>query len=121
MKILEQKDNPLLKRNEVKFSISFSGSTPSRKEVKEMLCSKLGADNSLVVVDIIKQGYGSPEVKGYAKVYADKEAMGIESKYKLERDAGVKKEKKAESKAPAKEERGEKSGGGKEKSEAVQA
>jgi small subunit ribosomal protein S24e len=106
IKITEQKDNPILKRNEVRFRISFSGPTPSRKEVKESLCSKLGTDGSLVVIDILKQGYGSPELKGYAKIYADKEAMGIENKYKLERDAGVKKEKKA----PAKEEKGEKSG-----------
>lgn len=108
IKITEQKDNPILGRKEVRFIASFSGPTPSRKEVKEFICSKLGADGSLVVIDILAQGYGSQELKGYAKVYSSKEAMGIESKHKLERDAGVKK-KKAE-KAPAKEEKGEKSG-----------
>jgi small subunit ribosomal protein S24e len=110
IKITERKDNPILKRNEVRFRASFSGPTPSRKEVKESLCSKLGADGSLVVIDILEQGYGSQELKGYAKVYANAEAMGIESKHKLERDVGVKKEKKVEQKAPAKEEKGEKSG-----------
>ena len=110
IKITEQKDNPILNRKEVRFRASFSGSTPSRKGVKESLCSKLGADSSLVVIDILEQGYGSQDLKGYAKVYSSSEAMGIESKYKLERDAGVKKEKKAEEKAPAKEEKGEKSG-----------
>ena len=119
IKITEQKDNPILKRKEIRFIAGFSGPTPSRREVKESLCSKLGADGSLAVIDILEQGYGSQELKGYAKLYADKEAIGIESKYKLERDAGVKKEK-TEAKAPAKEEKGEKSGG-KEKSEAVQA
>jgi ribosomal protein S24E len=74
----------------------------------------------LIVIDTLDQGYGSAELKGYAKVYVDKDAMGIESKYKLDRDAGVKREKK-ESKAPAKEEKGEKGGGGKEKGETVQA
>ncbi|NYZ78759.1 hypothetical protein H0N99_01280, partial [Candidatus Micrarchaeota archaeon] len=120
IKITEQKDNPILKRKEIRFIAGFSGPTPSRREVKESLCSKLGADGSLAVIDILEQGYGKQELKGYAKLYVDKEAIGIESKYKLERDAGVKKEKKAEQKAPAKEEKGEKSGG-KEKSEAVQA
>ncbi len=110
IKITEQRDNPVLKRNEVRFIASFSGPTPSRKEIKESLCSKLGADGSLAVIDILEQGFGSQELKGYAKVYASKEAMGIESKHKLERDAGVKKEKKVEQKAPAKEEKGEKSG-----------
>jgi small subunit ribosomal protein S24e len=110
IKINEQKENPLLKRKEVRFRVGFSGPTPSRKEVKESLCSKLGTDGSLVVIDVLEQGYGSQELKGYAKIYMDKDAIGIESKYKLERDAGVKKEKKAEEKAPAKEEKGEKSG-----------
>jgi len=110
LRITEQKENALLKRKEVKFTLSFSGPTPSRKDVKELLCSKLGTDGSLVVIDVLEQGYGSQELKGYTKVYSDKEAMAIESKHKLDRDAGVKKEKKEEAKAPAKEEKGEKSG-----------
>jgi len=111
LKITEQRDNALLKRKEVKFTLSFSGPTPSRKEVKELLSSKLGADGSLLVIDILEQGYGKQELKGYAKVYSDKGAMAIESKYKLDRDAGVKKgAKPAEPKASPKEEKGEKSG-----------
>ncbi|QLJ52341.1 MAG: SSU ribosomal protein S24e [Candidatus Fermentimicrarchaeum limneticum] len=110
MRILEQKDNPLLKRKEVRFKVGFTGPTPSRKEIKESLGSKLGVDSSLLVIDVLKQGYGSQEISGYAKVYEEKEAMRIENKYKLERDSGVKKEKPAEAKAPAKEEKGEKSG-----------
>jgi small subunit ribosomal protein S24e len=109
VKITEQKDNPILRRKEIRFVASFSGPTPSRKEIKESLCSKLGADGPLIVIDVLEQVYGSQDVKGYAKIYASKEDMSIESKHKIERDAGVKKEKKAE-KAPAKEEKGEKSG-----------
>jgi len=97
IKIAEQRENPLLKRKEVKFEVSFTGPTPSRKAIKEALCSKLGVDASLVVIDIVEQGYGQTTAKGYAKVYESKDAMGIESKHKLDRDAGVK-EKKAEKK-----------------------
>lgn len=106
IKIVEERDNPLLKRKEIKFDVSFTGPTPSRKQIKEALCSKLGVDASLVVIDVVEQGYGCSQARGYAKVYKSKEAMGVEERYKLERDAGVKKAEKKE---------GEEGGGGKEK------
>ncbi|MEM3555787.1 MAG: 30S ribosomal protein S24e [Candidatus Micrarchaeia archaeon] len=97
VKVIEQKENPLLRRKEIRFEVSFTGPTPSRKQIKELLCSKLGVDASLAVIDIVEQGYGSTAARGYAKVYESKEAMGIESKHKLDRDTGVK-EKKEEKK-----------------------
>jgi small subunit ribosomal protein S24e len=105
IKIVEQRENPLLNRKEVRFIVEFTGATPSRKDVKQALCDKLGADASKTVIDKIEQGFGKMEIKGYVKVYGDEKAMKIEKEYKIKRDLGVKEEKKVkEKKAPPKKE-----------------
>jgi len=104
IEIIEKKENPLLKRKEVKFRVGFDGSTPARKEVKEKLCVHLKAKPELTVVDEMMQGYGSKELVGYAKVYDDAEALKIELKHIIRRDKGEKAEKKVKEakKAPPK-------------------
>ncbi|MBI5159085.1 30S ribosomal protein S24e [Candidatus Micrarchaeota archaeon] len=102
LEISQQKENTLLNRKEVNFSVVGSGPTPNRKEVKEALCSKLGADPKLVIVEI-KQGFGIAMATGFAKVYKDEASMKIEEEYKLRRERGEKgPKKKEEKKAPEK-------------------
>ena len=95
IEIMESNENPLLKRKEIKFRVSFDGATPDRKNVKEKLCTHLKAKPELTIVDEMSQGYGSTEVLGYAKVYHDAEALKIELKHMIRRDKGEKAEKKA--------------------------
>lgn len=106
IKIVEQRENPLFSRNEVKFLVTFTGATPSRKDVKQALCEKLGSDARKTVIDELLQGFGKMEIKGYAKIYNDENAMKIEKEYKVKRDLGVKEEKKEapKKKAPPKKE-----------------
>jgi len=104
IEVVDEKANPLLKRKEVRFRVSFDAATPSRKEVKEKLCTHLKAKPELTVVDEMGQGYGSKEVFGYAKVYENADALKIELKHIIRRDKGEKAEKKAKEakKAPPK-------------------
>lgn len=91
--IKEERENPLLNRKEVYFLATFTGATPSRKEVKSALSNKLGADLNKIVIDKLTQEYGKTEMIGYAKVYRDEESMKIEREYKLIRDTKVKEKK----------------------------
>ncbi|MFH1285879.1 MAG: 30S ribosomal protein S24e [Candidatus Micrarchaeota archaeon] len=102
IKITEQRENPLLKRTDVKFVATFANATPSRSEVGAELAKKLGVDIANIAINDMIQGFGEKKVKGYAKVYVDsKTKEATEHKYRLER--GIKKEKKeGEEAAPAK-------------------
>ena len=88
--IKEKKENPLLRRTEVRFEIAFDGATPSRVEAKARVCAVLKADPDLTVIDEIRQGFGSKAVEGYAKVYADAEALKIEKPFRMRRERGEK-------------------------------
>ncbi|MEW6329382.1 MAG: hypothetical protein AB1468_04655 [Candidatus Micrarchaeota archaeon] len=94
LKINEKRENPIFNRTEVRFTAEFDSGTPSRKEVKELLAGKLGAEAELVVIDEMVQEFGKREVKGYAKAYKSRKSMEVEREYKMKRDAGVKEGKK---------------------------
>ncbi|MCL4326732.1 MAG: 30S ribosomal protein S24e [Candidatus Thermoplasmatota archaeon] len=96
IKIEETKENKLLKRKEIRFTITFDkAGTPKRDIVRDLIAKNTGSKKELVIVDSIKQETGRNEATGYSKVYADKEsAMLFEPDYELLRN-GLK-EKKAE-------------------------
>lgn len=94
LKITEKRENPIFNRVEIRFTAEFDSGTPSRKEVRELLAGKLGAEAELIVIDKMVQEFGKREVKGYAKAYRSKKSMEVERGYKTKRDAGVKEEKK---------------------------
>lgn len=99
--IVEVKENPLLKRKEVRFRVGFDGATPARKLLKEQLCTELKAKPELVILDEIKGRYGMKEALGYAKVYNDVDALKIELKHNVRRDKGEKVVKKVKAKKTA--------------------
>lgn len=88
--VLEDKENKLLQRREVKFEVRFEGATPARKDVKEALRSKLGVDANLVVIHELNQPFGIARVRGEAAVYKDEKAKAVEHAHLLRRDAGEK-------------------------------
>ena len=92
----EDKENALLRRREVKFEVRFEGATPSRKDVKEALRSKLGVDANLVVIRKLNQPFGIARIQGEAAVYKDEKAKAVEHSHLLRRDAGEKGNKKKE-------------------------
>ncbi len=96
--IVEERENAVLKRKEVRFKVEFEGATPSRKDVKEKLCHQLKAKPELVIVDELGQRYGLNEASGYAKIYSDADALKVELKHNIRRDKGEKAEKKEKAK-----------------------
>lgn len=68
--------NELLLRNEVEFTLTFEGATPSRKEIIGKLGALLDANEEKVALDSIKTHYGSCTGKGLARIYDSPEARG---------------------------------------------
>ncbi|HHQ44700.1 MAG TPA: 30S ribosomal protein S24e [Candidatus Altiarchaeales archaeon] len=86
IEITQDKENPLLKRREVKFNLTYEGTTPAREEVKSKISAMLDSDPKLTVVDRIMPEYGKTSAKGYVKVYEDEESLAIEPDYMIERN-----------------------------------
>ena len=91
VELIEDKKNVLLKRREVKFSVKYAGSTPSRDEVRKKLASVLSSDLKLTVLDYVKSDYGRHNAMGYAKVYDNAEGMTVEPSYRIKRNFEAKK------------------------------
>lgn len=97
VKIIEKKDEPILKRKAVVFEVSHGASgTPKRKETKSKLATLLSADEGLVVIDGFVTSYGLNRTRGRAFVYASEDAMKV-----AEGAAKVGKEKEGKYKKPA--------------------
>jgi small subunit ribosomal protein S24e len=88
IEIDSQKNNPLLKRTEVYFTVKHTGEgTPNREIIRSELAEKLNSKKENVVVNIIKTSFGIQETTGYAKVYSSLESSkGIEREHILKRN-----------------------------------
>lgn len=87
IKIIEQKENPLLNRTRIKFEIHQDGEpVPSRLKVVGELSSKLKKDKELIIIRRLNADFGSSKVNGEAVIYSSKKVLErIESKYSLKR------------------------------------
>ncbi len=85
--IAEKNDNPLLHRQEVQIVIRHENKgTPRRNEVIQSLSEQLKTKKDLIVIDHLKNIYGKTETRGYAKIYANVEALNrIETKPSIAR------------------------------------
>lgn len=85
--IAEKNDNPLLHRQEVQIVIRHENKgTPMRNEVIQSLSEQLKTKKDLIVIDHLKNKYGKTETQGYAKIYANIEALNrIETKPSIAR------------------------------------
>lgn len=86
IQVIEDKENPLLKRREVIFKVDHDGPTPSRDSVIERLAATMNSMPRLVIVDNMKTEFGKRETIGYAKIYEDEDrAREVERDHILER------------------------------------
>jgi ribosomal protein S24E len=86
IEIKEKKENKQVKRLEVTCNIVHSGGrTPSRDEVKKLIAKELGKNEELIAIEYVSSTYGKNESSVYAKIYDDKESMGVEKKYLFNR------------------------------------
>ncbi|MCE7736254.1 MAG: 30S ribosomal protein S24e [Candidatus Heimdallarchaeota archaeon] len=84
----ERKENPLLKREEITFTITHEGeNTPSREVVASKLAAMINADKDRTILKKISTQFGVHEAVGYANLYPSKEdALEIEAKHILIRN-----------------------------------
>jgi small subunit ribosomal protein S24e len=75
IKVLEEKNNPLLQRREIKFSVSHNQGTPSRTEIKNKIAAYLNSKSELVIIERMRSQFGKRETRGYAKIYETVERM----------------------------------------------
>lgn len=87
MKIIDRKENLLLNRVELKFSVTHDGNTtPSRSELIQTVAKmEPGCKPSLVVVKGVSTRFGQALTTGVAMVYGSRKAMNVEASYILEK------------------------------------
>ena len=85
--VTEDKNNALLNRREINFTVKFEGPTPSRNDVKGKLVAMLNAPLDLTIIHKLDGEYGMQELAGYAKIYEDAARMKqVEGKHMIIRN-----------------------------------
>jgi len=85
--ILEEDENPMLHRTDVRFELTHEEATPERLSVRDSLAAMLNKDSKEVVVHDLDTKFGMRKTVGYAKVYESPEhAQDVEQDYMLERN-----------------------------------
>lgn len=106
--ITSETTNNLLKRKEIRFSISEDDATVSKADVHREICKKLGLSPESTVIVSVNQAFGARQSSGIAHSYHSKEEMEkSEPKHIMNRAAGKKgapQPEKAEKKEEKKEE-----------------
>lgn len=111
IKIESKRNNPLLNRTEVHFTVKHEGEgTPNREIIRNELVDKLNVKKENIIISIIDSSFGSQESTGYARVYTSiKQSKSVERKHFLIRNKLIteeskkKEEKKREEKPTAPE------------------
>ena len=87
VEIIEEDENPMLHRTDVRFQLTHEEATPSRLSVRDSLAAKLNKDAGEVVVRKLDTKYGMRKTVGYAKVYEDADhAKSVEQGHALKRN-----------------------------------
>lgn len=87
VEIIDEDENPMLHRTDVRFQLTHEEATPERLSVRDSLAAKLNKDASEVVVHKLDTKYGMRKSVGYAKVYDSADnAKAVEQEYMLERN-----------------------------------
>jgi small subunit ribosomal protein S24e len=89
LKIVSNKENALMGRKEIVFTLRHEGeTTPSRVQVRQLLASEVGSKTENVVIDSMESEYGLGKTTGTARAYksAD-EARKTERVHLLKRNA----------------------------------
>ncbi len=104
IQILKDKNNVLLNRRELDFTVKYEGSTPSRNDIRNKLAAMLNAPLELLIIQKVATEYGMQEARGYAKLYAEEARMKeLEHEYVLTRNPAPAEEAEGEEEAAAEE------------------
>lgn len=70
IKVLQEKNNPLLKRKEIMLEIDHTGkATPSREQLLSELTKIFNVEREKIVIDYILSQRGYPKAKAKIKIY----------------------------------------------------
>ena len=89
VKIVSRKENPLLKRREIRFQVEHdqAGSTPPRLEIRKAVANALELDANLVFVKKLETKTGMQTAIGAANIYDSiEQAKLIEPEYIIKRN-----------------------------------
>ncbi len=87
VEIIDETENPMLHRTDVRFRLTHEDATPSRLSVRDSLAAMLNKDADEVVIHQLDTKYGMKKSVGYAKVYGTSDdAREVEQEYMLERN-----------------------------------
>jgi small subunit ribosomal protein S24e len=87
IEILEQEENSLLHRTDVRFQVTHEDATPDRLKVRDSLAARLDKASEEVVVRELDTKFGMRETVGHAKVYdSPQDALDVEQAYMLDRN-----------------------------------
>jgi small subunit ribosomal protein S24e len=87
IEIIEEVDNPMLHRSDVRFRVIHDEATPSRLSVRDSLAATMNKDADEVVIHELDTKYGMRKTIAYAKVYQSAQrARDVEQSYMLERN-----------------------------------
>ena len=101
VKIVSEKENPLLKRREVYFQAEHSqtGNTPTRPEVRKAVATAMKKDVNLVFIKKLETKTGTHTAVGVANVYdLIEQARLIEPEYIIKRNVPPEKPREEEEK-----------------------
>jgi small subunit ribosomal protein S24e len=85
--IIEEDENPMLHRTDVRFEMTHEEATPSRLSVRDSLAAMLNKDAEEVVVRKLDTKFGMRKTVGHAKVYETPDhAQDVEQDHMLERN-----------------------------------
>mgnify|MGYP001446515109 CR=1 FL=1 len=104
VEVKEQRENPLLKRKEIRFTVDHKGgATPTKGAVVEEL-KKIVKGKGVIVIDSMESKYGLGVTDGYAKAYDSLEAaFEIEKEHIMQRNGYAKPEYVPPAEEPAQE------------------
>jgi small subunit ribosomal protein S24e len=104
IEIIEEDENPMLHRTDVRFELSHEEATPERLSVRDSLAAMLNKDAEEVVIRKLDTKFGMRKTIGHAKVYESPEhAQDVEHDHMLERNKIVTDGEEAEADADAEE------------------
>lgn len=105
VEIISKKDNKLLERKEINAVVTFEAATPSRKELREAVGTKLGLNPDLIILNSVVNEFGSKRIRVLAHSYTDmKKLIDTEPEYLRKRDGiGVEKKEEEPAEAPKEE------------------
>jgi small subunit ribosomal protein S24e len=87
IEIVDETENPMLHRTDVRFELTHEDATPSRLQVRDSLAATLDKGSDEVVIRKLDTKFGMRKTIGDAKVYESADdARDVEQDHMLERN-----------------------------------